>query len=306
MLEKSECHANEDKKKQSRWRRPLETPQHQTWPGLGDKGRHPLRVLLLYDAEQLQWEGPMWDHPVCTDRYERQCDRADRGITPLHRPRDYNKEERRKKKLLAKSTWYWPKDDVGFFPGTPGGELAKSILEIVTEETERQGLTAKIVETGGMSLRNLLVRSDLTGCLIPSPLCLYCESLAGGVSHTRGGVVYMGQCLACRDNNITATYHGQSEFSAAKRGEEHKSGIDKADLSNSFAKHLHVHHPERERDSSTFEFKVVRNFKNPLNRQVFEGVRINQSDTLMNSKSEFHQPAGTIVTTVREVRSSGT
>ena len=81
--------------------------------------------------------------------YERQCDRADRGITPLHRPRDYNKEERRNKKLLAKSTWYWPKDDVGFFPGTPGGELAKSILEIVTEETERQGLTAKIVETGG-------------------------------------------------------------------------------------------------------------------------------------------------------------
>ena len=167
--------------------------------------------------------------------YERQCDRADRGITPLHRPRDYNREERWKKKLLAKSTWYWPKDAVGFFPGTPGGELDKSILEIVTEETERLGLTAKIVETGGMSLRNLLVRSDLTGCLIPSPLCLYCESGAGGGSHTRGGVVYMGQCLACRDNNIKATYHGQSGFSAAKRGEEHKSGIDKADLSNSFA-----------------------------------------------------------------------
>ena len=31
-----------------------------------------------------------------------------------------------------------------------------------------------------MSLRNLLVRSDLTGCPIPSPLCLYCESGAGG------------------------------------------------------------------------------------------------------------------------------
>ena len=104
----------------------------------------------------------------------------------------------------------------------------------------------------------------------------------------------------------TATYHRELGFSAAKRGEEHKSGIDKADLSNSFAKHLHVHHPERERDSSAFEFKVVRNFKKPLNRQVFEGVRIYQLDTLMNSKSEFHQPAATRVTTVREVRSSGT
>ena len=178
--------------------------------------------------------------------YERQCDRADKGITPLHRPRDYNREERKKKKLLAKSTWYWPKDAVGFFPGTPGGELANSIQEIVTEETERLGLTAKIVETGGVSLRNLLVRSDLTGCLIPSPLCLYCESGAGGGSHTRGGVVYTGQCLACRDNNTTATYHGELGFSAPKRGEEHKRDINKADLSNAFAKHLHIHHLERE------------------------------------------------------------
>ena len=159
-----------------------------------------------------------------------------------------------------------------------------------------------------MSLKNLLVRSDLTGCPIPSPLCLYCESGAGGGSHTRGGVVYTGQCLACRDNNTKATYHGESGFSAAKRGEEHKRDIDNADLSNAFAKHLHIHHPERERDSSTFEFKVVRTFRKPLDRQVFEGIRIHhdQSDILMNSKAEFNQPAATRVTTVREVRSNGT
>ena len=194
------------------------------------------------------------------------------------------REERKKKKLLAKSTWYWPKDAVGFFPGTPGAELANSLQKIVTEETERLGLTAKIVETGGRSLGNLLVRSDLTGCPIPSPLCLYCESGAGGGSHTRGGVVYIGQCLACRDNNTTATYHGESGFSAAKRGEEHKSDINRADLSNAFAKHLHIHHPEIERESSTFEFKVVKNLKKPLDRQVFEGVRINhdQSDILID------------------------
>ena len=41
--------------------------------------------------------------------------------------------------------------------------------------------------------------------------------------------------------------------------------------------------------------------------ESFEGVRINhdQSDILMNSKSEFHQPAETQVTTTREVRSGG-
>ena len=115
---------------------------------------------------------------------------------------------------------------------------------------------------------------------------------------------------ACRDENVTATatYHGESGFSAAKRGEEHKNSINKSELTNAFAKHLHVHHPEREGDPATFEFKVVKNFRKPLERQVFEGIKINhdQSDILMNSKSEYHQPAATRVSTVREVRSSGT
>ena len=239
--------------------------------------------------------------------YERQCDRADKGITPLHRPRDYKREERRRKKLLAKSTWYWPNDAVGFFPGTPGRELAKSIHKIVSEETERLGLTAKIVETCGINLKTLLVKTDLTGCPIPKPDCLYCESEVRGGSHTRRGAAYQGQCLICRDNNITATYHGETGFSAVKRGQEHRAEICKASASNAFAKHLDLHHPEKRGDPSNFEFKVIKTFRKPLDRQVFEGVRINhdQSDILMNSKSEFHQPAETRVTTTREVRSGG-
>ena len=155
--------------------------------------------------------------------YNRQCERADEGITPLHRSRDYKREERGKKKLLAKTTWYWPRDAVGFFPVTPGAELATSLQMIVSEETTRLGLSAKVVETCGVSLRSLLVRSDLTGCPIPESECLYCQHGAAGGSHTRGGVVYKGICLVCKDTEITATYHGESGFSAAKRGEYWKT-----------------------------------------------------------------------------------
>ena len=35
--------------------------------------------------------------------FTRQCEAADNGGTPLHRPRDYQREDRRKKKLIAKS-----------------------------------------------------------------------------------------------------------------------------------------------------------------------------------------------------------
>ena len=37
---------------------------------------------------------------------------------------------------------------------TPGGLLAKEIQKVVTEESSRLGLRAKIVEKGGKSLKN--------------------------------------------------------------------------------------------------------------------------------------------------------
>ena len=73
--------------------------------------------------------------------YEMQCARADARVAPLHRDRHWDKEGRRKKKLLAKTSWYRPRDAVGFFPATPGQELATAIQEIVDEEGERLDLT---------------------------------------------------------------------------------------------------------------------------------------------------------------------
>ena len=57
--------------------------------------------------------------------YERQCQVADRGGTPLHRPQGYQAAERRKKKLLTPHTWYRPADAPIFIPATPGEELKK-------------------------------------------------------------------------------------------------------------------------------------------------------------------------------------
>ena len=49
----------------------------------------------------------------------------------LFRPRDWQKEERRKHKLERKVSWYRPADCVGFFPPTPRGELVSEINEVL-------------------------------------------------------------------------------------------------------------------------------------------------------------------------------
>lgn len=52
---------------------------------------------------------------------------------------------------MTKSSWYRPHNAVGFYPVTPGGELAETIRNIVDEEAGRLGLRIKIAETGGPS-----------------------------------------------------------------------------------------------------------------------------------------------------------
>ena len=125
---------------------------------------------------------------------------------------------RRKKKLLAKTFWYRPRDAVGFFLATPGQELATAIQEIVDEEGERLDLTVKIIETGGQTLRSQLVRTDLSGCLMSD--CNLCESGAGGGSHTRKGCVYSRTCKVCEKEGISAKYFGESGRSGYNRMKE--------------------------------------------------------------------------------------
>ena len=67
------------------------------------------------------------------------------------------------------------------------------------------------------------------------------------------------------------------------------------DLSNAFAKHLREDHPEADAGQvgQVIEFRVIKTFEKPLERQVAEAVAIQscKADKLLNSKSEWEQPA---------------
>ena len=166
-------------------------------------------------------------------------------------------------------------------------------------------MEVKIIETGGQSLRSQLVRTDLSGC--PTEDCDLCESGAGGGSHTRRGCVYSGTCKECEEEGITAKYFGESGRSGYHRMKEHTRDIKTNNPKNAFSKHLQLKHPDKVRETSTFSFKVERTCRSCLDRQVQEGVRItlDESDELLNSKSEYHQPGVTRVVTTREVAERG-
>ena len=74
--------------------------------------------------------------------YKCKVARTESGGPPLYQPQDYQPEERRKKKLMSKTSWYHPANTVGFFPATPNAVLAKKFQEILTEELNRLNLMA--------------------------------------------------------------------------------------------------------------------------------------------------------------------
>ena len=227
----------------------------------------------------------------------------DKGERPLHRPREWQAEARLRKKSLAKATWYRPADTVVFIPATPGGRLTEQLREVLDEESKRLNLKIKAVEQGGISLKRKLTGADLkVGEACGQPDCALCTSGLQGGCHRRAGVVYKGTCNICEEQNITATYFGESGFSGFYRSQVHAKEIRERDLENAFAKHLQIYHPEKEGDPSVFKITVIQTFKKPLPRQTTEAVFIfnNDSDIKMNSKTEFRQPAIPRITTTRE------
>ena len=62
---------------------------------------------------------------------------VDKGERPLHRPREWEAEARRRKKTMAKAAWFQPADTATFIPTTPGGKLTEQLREVLQEEGSR-------------------------------------------------------------------------------------------------------------------------------------------------------------------------
>ena len=266
--------------------------------------------------------------------YKKQVAASDAGKTPLYRPREWKREERARKKRSKRGGWYRPADTVMFVPATPESELADRVKSVVDEECKRLGFKVKVVERGGVTMKQHLVKTDM-GRSVPCPMedCLLCltnPGEGGGARHHRAGALYSGTCCLCREEHgeqgegerggggggggegeqreqgkqFESVYFGESGDSGYVRILRHGLEIEKKESTNAFAKHLEIYHPDQVGNKTAFEFRVIKTFKSPLMRQIYEAVKIHSStaDIVLNSKSEWHQPATDRVVVTREPR----
>ena len=248
--------------------------------------------------------------------YEKQLKRNDDGECSLHRPKGYRMEERVREKMIKKRSWYKPFDTVIFCPPTPGGQLAKRLKEVTQEVSERHDIKVKVVERAGRSLKSQLTTGGSEVRCRSNDECIVHRNGGSGDCGTEG-VVYKGICITCKERGIASkpgdngeviridgeqrrsvesVYYGETSKSCFVRGRQHIESIENeaghSGTTNAFARHRELYHKGEEEDVQ-YKVEVVRRFKKPLERQVWEGVEIHSSDAevVMNSKLDHYQPA---------------
>ena len=236
--------------------------------------------------------------------FQKMIDNDKNGSKPLYRNRAQILEDRRSKNI-GKQNWWKKKDTkfktILFVPPTPGSSLAKQIRKREEELNQHSKFRIKVVERGGVKLKDLLVRKNpfkTQEC--HRKLCPFCKPTKHSdpaslnsyrVPCSASGVGYEISCKACQSSNVKATYQGETGRLAAVRGIEHIKSLNKNDMENPLVKHKLKEHPNQK--NIKFEFRILATYHDPLTRQANEGVRIKnaaKTGLILNSKSEFNHP----------------
>ena len=151
------------------------------------------------------------------------------------------------------------------------------------------GYSVYLVESSGTPISRLF-SLDLSSGRCHRADCIVCELHSRSFSSKckRNSIVYESQCQLClKSNSNKGLYVGESGRTLYERSLEHLYDAAEQKSSSHIFKHWALEHPDEEHQP-IFKFKVVRQHRTALDRQLHEAVRIVSYGSL-NSKSEFRQ-----------------
>ena len=210
------------------------------------------------------------------------------GMRPMHRPKNWRREERRKEKEQKKKDWYKRGgfDTVLFTTITQGGKLKK----MYEHEIQKSGLRIKVIERAGRTLKSQLQSSNpFKPRQCGREDCFICTTSNVGNCSTEG-VTYAIDCQskeACQRN----AYKGETGNNGYTRGGEQITQLRRRNINNSpLWRHCVEQHEGRVQH---FSMAITGTFRgDAMLRQITEAVHINNTDrdSLMNTRAEWHMP----------------
>ena len=168
-----------------------------------------------------------------------------------------------------------------FCPMSPGGRLATKWRGVMEEVRRSSGgkVRGYVAEQSGIPLSALLYSSqpgeaddcgkaDCNPCRRGTTRRLSCRRVA------KGGMVYSCTCLTCQAAGDESWYHGQTKTTLYTRQGAHGSGLEGRKHDNPMFKHQQNQHPNQQPE---FQFQAEKFCADPLTKQIYEGVSINNS-----------------------------
>ena len=218
--------------------------------------------------------------------FETMMENEELNIRPIHRPKNWNREERNKQKEEKKRSWYKRGgfDSVLFVPTTPSGKLKK----LYENAIRTSGIRMKVVERTGRTLKSQLQTSNpfrKNNCKRED--CFICTTDGKGNCFTES-VTYKIKCQdeECTRKNI---YKGETASNGYTRGLEHMANLISRNVDRS---PLWRHCVEQHRGvMQSFQMSITGSYRNDaMLRQIAEVVQINNTDisVLMNDKAEWN------------------
>ena len=174
-----------------------------------------------------------------------------------------------------------------FVPFT-GGKLKKTLQEL--EDSMMKYSTVgrvKIVERAGATLaHSILNQTPWSSETCGRIGCKPCVAKPG--SCKKKNLTYTIQCIPCKTLGIVAKYHGESSRTFWDRSRDHENALKNHNTKYAVVVHWDQFHPEME-VAPEYTYKVSRVCQTSLERQMWEAMEIQDSDTqiVMNQKGEW-------------------
>ena len=216
------------------------------------------------------------------------------GLKPMYRN---SEEQNNHRKNKSKTKKWWNKggktySNVLFVPATPGGVLASRMQKRIAELNPSSVNQLKVIEKGGIKLKNILVEKDPFGKnLCQNPRCPVCyeTEYTKPAGHSKIPCTTMSVGYQIRCNLCDCRYEGETGRTIRIRQLDHLSDLENRRKDTPLVKHWLKMHPSQK---PKFKIKILKKFSDPLTRQVDEGLRIYQTnpELILNSKSEANHP----------------
>ena len=180
-----------------------------------------------------------------------------------------------------------------FVEATPNDELIKMLRTTEEKSMIHENQRIKFISKTGTKLIHLFQRKDPFQTNCEGNECVPCansDSEKHELSNCKvNNICYSAKCITCDQAGRRRVYHGETSRNLHIRSKEHTKLFDKKSESSFMYKHAQIEHAGNVKDVN-FKFNVIKKFKKPLQRQLFEAQCIENTplNENLNSKDEFN------------------